>query len=141
VSDFHAELIIDEIHSNVFLNEFSIKRKINPWKEAEIIRSNENFTLDRNFSTLAHRMSEISIRKEYDDKIKIEEISKDCFKDEYYRNLLNELSPSKLKLEKIEPPRFHEEYSNSVININTLISEISLTNEARHNIKKKIEEM
>ncbi len=141
VSDFHTELIIDEIHSNVFLNEFSIKRKINPWKDFEIILSNENFTLDRKFSSLENRMPENSIRKGYKDNIKIEEISKDCFKEEFYRNLLNELSPSKLKLEKIEPPRFHQEYLMSVITINKLISEISLTNEARNNIKKKIEEI
>jgi hypothetical protein len=141
VSDFHAELIIDEIHSNIFHNEFSIKRKINPWKEVQIIRSKESFILDRNFRQIEQRMLESPYKKVYEDKIKIEEISKDCFKEEYYRNLLYELSPSKLYLEKIEPPRFNQEYVSSVMTIRMLISEISLTKEARDNIKDKIEKM
>ncbi len=139
ISDFHAELIIEEIYSKVYMNEFSIKNKINPWREVKVVCSKEDFYLDKNSKTKKRDSSFKSAMNTQDEKIKIEEINIDFFKEEYFKKILNELTPLKLKLEIIYPPTSTKEYINSTIEINSWISQIGLNNEDRVKIKSQIE--
>jgi hypothetical protein len=139
-ADFHAELVIDEMYSNIYLNEFSIKGLINPWIVKETITSYGDYPLDQNFNNLHKDSIANSKSKKLDIKIQIEEIKNDCFKEGYYQTISEELTPSKLKLEKFDSPHFHKEYLSVIREINNWICGTDLNTEDRETTKTKIDE-
>jgi hypothetical protein len=141
IADFHAELLIDELYSNIYFNEYSIKDLINPWIREETIQSHEDGRLDQQIQKSSENIKPFNKNKKYNAKIHFEKINMNFFKEGYYEKITSELTPSKLKLENINPPVFYYENLHSANHIQTLISDMELNAESRENTIKEIEKL